>query len=95
MKRKLFFLLLILLVILALPIIIISQPVLFVSKDSMNIRVDTSIIKSDIRMLTNTDLPRNYSNVASLNQAADYIKNQFSLLNLTVEEQKYKVEGNE
>ncbi|MFY9310916.1 MAG: M28 family peptidase [Bacteroidia bacterium] len=89
------YILLAIVVIIAVPIIIISQPVLFVSKETTNVQVDTNKIKEHIHKLISTDNPRNYRNIKSLNQAADYISNEFKKLNLTVEEQKYEVEGNE
>lgn len=94
MKRKMIYILLVVFAIIVVPIIIISQPILFVSKGTGGITVDTNKIKEDIYKLTGTDKPRNYINLASLNQAADYISDEFKQLNLAVEEQKYEVEGN-
>jgi Zn-dependent M28 family amino/carboxypeptidase len=52
-------------------------------------------LKSDVYALVGTPKPRNYENLASLNQAADYISNEFKKLGLIVEEQRYTTMGAE
>ncbi|WP_241739274.1 M28 family peptidase [Pontibacter beigongshangensis] len=52
---------------------------------------DTLRLKQHITALTSTAAPRNYKNLADLNQAAAYIKSEFEQLEGQVEEQTYRV----
>ncbi|WP_262384058.1 M28 family peptidase [Hymenobacter lutimineralis] len=56
-------------------------------------RADTSRLYSDVEFLTSLQPARNYRNLTSLNQAADYIKAEFEKLNGRVEEQLFKADG--
>lgn len=49
----------------------------------------------DVHELTSISPARNFANMASLNKAADYIKNEFEKLDCKVTEQRYKVDGDE
>ncbi len=52
-------------------------------------------MKADVHALVSTPKPRNYQNLNSLNQAADYIIGEYEKLGLVVEEQAYTAMGNE
>lgn len=53
---------------------------------------DTTRLKKDLTAIINTELPRNYQNLTSLNYVADYIKKEFEQISDSVSEQKFKVE---
>ena len=54
-----------------------------------NNSVSPDLLEAHVKKLSVDFLPRSYSNVDNLNKAADYIKNEFELIGLAVEEQKY------
>ncbi|MFD0964538.1 M28 family peptidase [Pseudofulvibacter geojedonensis] len=74
----------------------IGNPVFFVKKDSTSkINVDTIQIKNDVLKLCTTPKARNYKNIASLNEAGNYIKQEFTKIGLEVSEQVFSVYGKE
>ena len=50
-------------------------------------------LKADVAALTGTPEARNYKNLNSLNQAANYVKQEFEKQQIAVTEQKYMVYG--
>ena len=72
----------------------IGSPNFFTKQESHKIKIQPEDLESHVKALTKTTNYRNYSNITSLNEAAHYVKTQFELLNLPVQEQSYKV-GNE
>ena len=58
-------------------------------------KVNKKRLYKDVEKLTTIDPPRNYKNLKSLNEIADYIQEEFSRLNCKVENQKFKVFGKE
>ena len=56
---------------------------------------DTVKLKQHLLAITNTAQPRNHQHTESLNQVADYIRNEFEQLNGNVQEQTYTVAGSE
>jgi len=50
-------------------------------------------MKNTLKYLTQIQPPRNYQNIDSLNNVANYIKNRFESLNLEVSFQEFKVDG--
>lgn len=74
----------------------ISNPVLFAAENSLPAApVSKERLKADVQFLASLDPSRNYSNLASLNKAADYIKAEFEKCGVKAEEQVYKVNGSE
>ncbi len=55
--------------------------------------VDTLSVRMHLQNIINTPSPRNYLNINSLNQTAEYIKNEFSKYSTNVTEQVYEVNG--
>lgn len=53
---------------------------------------DTTRLKKDLTTIINTELPRNYQNLTSLNYVAEYIKKEFEQISDSVSEQQFKVE---
>ena len=60
-----------------------------------NNTVSPNLLEKHVEKLSIDFLPRNYSNVDKLNQTATYIRNEFELMGLEVEEQKYTYLDNE
>jgi Peptidase family M28 len=56
-------------------------------------RADQDRLYADVQFLTQLQPARNYRNLASLNQAADYIKAEFGKLGCRVTEQPFTVDG--
>ncbi|OON67422.1 M28 family peptidase [Hymenobacter sp. CRA2] len=56
-------------------------------------RADQDRLYADVQFLTELQPARNYRNLTSLNQAADYIKAEFSKLGCRVTEQAFTVDG--
>ncbi|HNP23467.1 MAG TPA: M28 family peptidase [Panacibacter sp.] len=54
---------------------------------------DTIHIQNDLRFLTKECRYRNYQNLAALNKAADYVEAGFKKITPRVEEQRYRVKG--
>jgi Zn-dependent M28 family amino/carboxypeptidase len=52
-----------------------------------------SSIEETLTFLTQIEPPRNYKNIASLNQVADFIQSKLEMIGLFVEVQEYEVEG--
>lgn len=71
----------------------IGNPVFFTKKIDSTITIDINRITNDVISLCNTPKPRNYKNLESLNLAANYIFEEFKTIGLTVEEQKFNVNG--
>lgn len=55
---------------------------------------DTIRINNDLFNITNTQKPRNYKNIATLDSVADYIKSELEKVCDTTSFQNYEVEGN-
>jgi hypothetical protein len=55
--------------------------------------VDTSRIINDLKVLVETNEARNYANVETLNQVAEYIKAEFAKSTNKIEVQEFKVEN--
>jgi len=55
----------------------------------------TTRLHTDVEFLTSLQPARNYENLASLNKAADYIHAELAKLGVVVQEQKFRVEGQE
>lgn len=75
----------------------IVNPVYFVSTDTKNqsVVVDAQKLKSHVVFLSGLNPARNYRNMKSLNQAAEYIKGQFEPYCEQVEYQNFAVDGSE
>ncbi len=58
-----------------------------------NNSADTTLLKNHVQFLSQSTPSRNYTNIVSLNKAADYIENQFRLHSSTIEIQSYDVKG--
>ncbi|NJO69912.1 MAG: M28 family peptidase [Bacteroidetes bacterium] len=56
---------------------------------------DTTMLKTHVRALTQTEGYRNYQDTATLNQAATYIEKVFLQISSRVTFQKYRIEGRE
>ncbi len=54
---------------------------------------DQNRLYADVKFLTSLQPPRHYRNLASLNQAADYIKAEFEKLEGQVTEQTFRADG--
>ncbi len=76
-------------------ILIISVIALFTISTVKATETDTLNIKNHLQNIINTDSPRNYRNIASLNFVADYIFKDFSKYADTVYYQSYKVNNQE
>jgi hypothetical protein len=76
-------------------ILIISVIALFTISTVKAAETDTLSIKNHLQNIINTDSPRNYRNIASLNFVADYIFKDFSKYADTVYYQSYKVNNQE
>lgn len=81
---------------------LISTSFLWYKYDNADIEIkpypriaDTIRLKTDLLAITGTEKSRNYRNIETLNQVADYIKTAFLKISPTVEEQKYEVQGSE
>lgn len=61
----------------------------------VDIRVDTSRLRADVTTLAGITPSRNSFNMASLNQAADFIHAEFTKTGCEVTEQTYSVKGKE
>lgn len=59
------------------------------------ILIDEDHLYSLVQKLTGISPSRNYRNIASLNQAADFIRNEFHKYGYSPVEQKYRVNGTE
>ena len=73
----------------------ITNPVAVKVKNVEIIEVEPERIKKDVVTLCSTTEHRNSSNVESLNEAASYIVDEWLKLDLKVDTQSYKVDGNE
>lgn len=71
--------------------VIVARPMFDFKKSSAieNNTVSPQVLEKHVKKLSIDFLPRNYSNVDKLNQAAAYIKKEFELTGLIVEVQKY------
>ncbi|MBO9701721.1 MAG: M28 family peptidase [Sporocytophaga sp.] len=61
----------------------------------VSIPVSSERLKNDVKILCTTSKPRNYKNIDALNEAADYIFNEFKKNGLNPQEQKYIADDNE
>lgn len=71
----------------------IKQPFTFNHTHRQIPKVDTEQLKKDVETLSTTYAGRNFWDVSSLNQAADYIEQQFSESTQNIKRQSYTVEG--
>lgn len=60
-----------------------------------DIPVNKERLYSDVKQLTSIDPPRNFINISSLNQSANYILSQFNKLKCKVDIQNFTVQNNE
>ena len=58
------------------------------------LKIKPQNIQDTVKYLTHIQPPRNYKNIKSLNNVANYIKNRFKALNLEVSYQEFEVAGN-
>ena len=56
---------------------------------------DSKRMKENLTSILNTEKPRNSSNIAELNQVAEFIYNEFKTLSDSVTEQKFMADGRE
>ena len=70
---------------------LVARPMFDSSKSDVinNDSVSSELLEKHVKKLSVDFLPRDYSNLVNLNKTANYIKNQFELMGLSVEEQKY------
>ncbi|MCR6642776.1 MAG: M28 family peptidase [Sporocytophaga sp.] len=74
----------------------LTTPLLgFAKPGIVPIPVSSERLKNDVKVLCTTSLPRNYKNIDALNEAADYIFNEFRKNGLNPQEQKYTADGSE
>ncbi|MCC2548020.1 M28 family peptidase [Hymenobacter sp. BT175] len=59
----------------------------------MTTKAQPARLHDDVAFLTGLQPARNYRNLTSLNQAADYVRREFEKLGLKVEEQTYQADG--
>lgn len=64
-------------------------------KTILELAVDKNKLSADVKTLTDISPPRNYTNTASLDKAADFIRNRFIELGYNPVDQKFKVHGHE
>ncbi len=95
MKKRIIITLITLCLLLSTIVFAVTNPVIVNSNESNAIQVDTLRIKNDVKSLCTTTLPRNAHNLASLNEAASYIADEWLKLGIEVDTQKYMVDGNE
>lgn len=62
---------------------------------TVQIPVSSERLKQDVKVLCGTTKPRNYANLDALNEAANYIKDEFRKSGFDAEEQKFEAEGQE
>ncbi|PCJ28290.1 MAG: peptidase M28 [Flavobacteriales bacterium] len=93
--KKAFITLITILVLLSGLVMAITNPMLVKTNELDKVEVDPNRIKKDVVTLCSTTEYRNASNVASLNEAASYIANEWLKLDLKVDTQSYNVKGNE
>lgn len=62
--------------------------------DNRHIRADKERIYRDVAFLADIYPPRNYKNLASLDEAASYIENEFTEAGMATESQYFEAEGN-
>jgi len=58
------------------------------------LKIKPQSIQDTVKYLTHIQPPRNYKNIKSLNNVANYIKNRFNALDLEVSYQEFEVDGN-
>jgi hypothetical protein len=95
-RRIIRFMLLVVLILLLLLIVSwfwITQPLLSGGKPSPERTVDPSRLQEHVRKLSIEFSPRDESHIENLDQAAAYIKDQFSQTTALVSEQPYRVQG--
>jgi hypothetical protein len=68
---------------------------LFWRKSREKVTVDKNLLVDHVKYLTSLNPPRNHRNLDSLNQAADYIRNEFLKSSELVEVQRFEVAGKE
>lgn len=95
MKKRVIISLITILVLLSSIVLAVTNPVIVKSKDKVTVEVDPERIKSDVVALCSTTEYRNAKNVASLNEAASYIADEWLKLGLEVDTQAYIADGNE
>lgn len=94
--KKFFFILTLLAIAILLVINAIVSPIIGRVDGSLvpEINVNLSRIESDVEYLSTITPTRSYSNLSSLNKAADYISQEFKAAGFYVEEQEFQAEGN-
>ncbi len=95
MKKRIIISLVTVLVLLTSMVMALTNPVLIKTNKSDVIEVDPERIKNDVTTLCSTTKPRNAKNIESLNEAANYISDEWLKLELEVDTQKYIADGNE
>jgi hypothetical protein len=93
MKKRIYFSLITIGVLFSVLLTALTNPVIVKVGEGKTIIVDTTRIKNDVLALCSTTLPRNYHNIASLNEAAAYIADEWIKLGLEVDTQSYRVKG--
>lgn len=78
-------------ILLLLTIQAIGRPNFFTKQIDHDIKILPTDLENHVKALTKTTNYRNYTNITSLNEAANYVKTQFELLELPVEEQLFTV----
>ncbi|NQY06083.1 MAG: M28 family peptidase [Flavobacteriaceae bacterium] len=73
----------------------IGHPILLIKEKQHNIKINKDNLLEDVKQLAATPQARNHENIASLNQAAQYIADEFSDMGLAPVEQTYKLNGQE
>lgn len=74
-------------------ILILFPLALFIASNANGQVVDTNLVNSHLANIINTKRPRNYQNLAELNQVANYIHSSFLNHSNAVEFQEYEVDG--
>jgi Zn-dependent M28 family amino/carboxypeptidase len=72
-----------------------SVPFVLFIKHNSSVSVSRDRLYADIKELTSIKPPRNYMNISSLNQSAQYILEQFRKMECAIDIQRYSVKGNE
>ncbi len=77
--------------------LLLARPAFIVETQPRNgiSKVDQQALHRYVKALSVDYIPRDYVHPDKLNAAAAYIKTQFELIGLAVEEQKFRVRGNE
>lgn len=74
---------------------LVANPIVVFKKSERSYEVSATVLEKHVLRLCGTEKPRNFQNLESLNEAADYIHQEFDLYTERVEEQVYEVKGND